>query len=200
MSAYWDFRSILDVYPDEPHFICVSTQKGARCGQRMLSGSDLSRATRILDQMDANKRLSSSYKHLEELAELTLCPRWHRKAGYSQVRSVSNQWKRDIADYAAEVEMEREKAAMAKSKRALSKMKDSVVEIKIELEEEATNYKVCPPVLKFSQQLLMILTGTDCQSSGYDCENRKHPIHHHRQVRGESVFEVCHLHTESFSG
>jgi hypothetical protein len=141
MSAYWDFRSILDVYPDGSDFTCVGiTQKGARCRQRMFSGSDRSCASRILDEMDSHKKLSSSRIYLEDLAGLTLCPRWHRKPGYSQVQSVTTRWKRDIAEYAAEVEEEQERATKVKS-RVLAEKKKTEVNIKVKLDKDVD--KVC---------------------------------------------------------
>ena len=108
----------------------------------MFSGLDILDASITLDKMDRHRKLSSSYKYLEELAELTLCPRWHQKPGYSQVDSIAAQWRRTISKFAVKMEREQEKAAMAESKRALKAMKESIVEIKLELEEDEIKEKV----------------------------------------------------------
>lgn len=149
MLTNWDFRSILDVYPDGPGFTCVGTTKmGARCGQRKIANSDKARAVILLNEMDTLSKLSRSYKYLEELAELTLCPRWHRdKPGHSQVRQVCIRWRAEIAAFKAEMERDEEKAAMIKSKRALAKLRKDVSDIKVKLEEEEVSYKVCPQKL-----------------------------------------------------
>ena len=155
MSTNGDFRYILDVYPDKPGFSCVgTTKKGARCQQNWIANSDKARAARLLNEMGTHKMLSSSYKHLEELAELTLCPRWHRdKPGNCQVQSVCMKWRAKIAKYEAEVEMEQEKAAMIKSERALAKLRKTVDDIKVKLEEEEVTNKVCSQLLNSSQRL-----------------------------------------------
>jgi hypothetical protein len=157
MSANWDFRSILDVYPDRSSFTCVGvTQKGARCGQRMFSGSDLSCASRLLDEMSTLRKLSSSYKYLEELAELTLCPRWHRKPGYSQVRSVSRRWQNKIA----KIEREQEKTAMVKSD-ALADMTKNIDNMIKRLEE--IHNKVCSQFRSLLQTLIALPSALYCQ-------------------------------------
>lgn len=145
MMAKWDFRSILDVYPDEAGFTCVgTTKKNARCGNFMIAGSDKARAALLLNEMDTRSTLSYSYKYLEELAELTLCPRWHRdKPGHDQVRQISMRWRAEIAAFDTKMEREKKKAAMIKSKRALAKLKKDVNTIKVKLEEEEVENKVC---------------------------------------------------------
>lgn len=174
MSVYWDFRSILDVYPDESGFTCVGiTQKGARCRQWMFSGRDLSCASGILDEMGAHKRLSSSYKYLEELAELTLCPRWHRKPGYSQVRSVTMQWKSKIAKHAAEIEREQQLATKIESKRALAEIRNNLVRIRMDLEEDANKDKVCPRIISLLPVLMIDSAGTCCHLPRYGRQDRK---------------------------
>lgn len=59
----------------------------------MFSNNDLDKACRLLDRMAAEEPRSRTVKEtLTQLAELTLCPRWHRKPGYSQVESVAEMW------------------------------------------------------------------------------------------------------------
>ena len=152
----WDFREILDCYPDQPFFTCVGkTKKGTRCGQWMFSGGDLSCASRMLDEMSCYEKLSSSYKDLENLAGLTLCPRWHRKPGYSQVRSVSLEWRTKIATHEAEFERKKERAAMIQSERALASVRKNMSNIKAKLEEEETNDKVYPQLDTLTQILIL---------------------------------------------
>jgi hypothetical protein len=103
--------------------------------------------------MGAHKKLSSSYKYLEELAELTLCPRWHRKPSHSQVRSVTMQWQNKIAKYAAKVQREKEKGSTIKSEPAPAERRKNVVNNKVKIEEEGTNDKVCPQTLSLLQML-----------------------------------------------
>lgn len=154
----WDFREILDCYPDRPGFTCVGiTKKGKRCGQRMFSGSDLSCASRMLDEMSCYEKLSSSYKDLERLAGLTLCPRWHRKPGYSQVRSVSLEWRTKIATHEVEFERRRERVAIIKSERALASVRENVSNIKVKLEEEEIHDKVYPQLDTLTQILILLL-------------------------------------------
>jgi hypothetical protein len=91
MATLWNPRELLGVDPDGP-FTCVgTTQKGVRCRNFYISGSDLSRASNLLDRM-ATSDPWDARAHLSNLAELTLCPRWHRKPGYSQVESMKRKW------------------------------------------------------------------------------------------------------------
>ena len=145
MATYWNFRTILDVAPDEPGFTCVGiTKKGKRCTQspKFFFRSDLSQASELLDMMGAHKKLTNSYKYLEELAELTLCPRWHRKPGSNQVSIVAKRWKMIISERAVKVEREKENAAISKSKQALAEKKGSIVETKTKLEKDALGEEV----------------------------------------------------------
>src|SRR5271154_1588672 len=90
MAFLWDPRAVLNTYPDSSGFTCVGiTQRGARCRQAMISGGDLCKASQILDTM-ASFPPRSRHVHdmLSQLAFLTLCPRWHRKTGYSQVAEM----------------------------------------------------------------------------------------------------------------
>jgi len=137
MSAYWNFRQILDVYPDSSSFTCVGvTKAGARCGQSFLRSSDLSEAARILNTLDRQKSLKSSFDYLEELAYLTLCPCWHQKPDRSQVGQVSQRWEARIAQYGVLLRKQAENAAILKSKRALAKVKGKAEELAQELKEE----------------------------------------------------------------
>lgn len=158
-----DIRAVLGVYPDRSSFTCVGiTQKGARCKNAFFSGSDLSCASRMLDEMNSNKKLSISIKDLEKLAGLTLCPRWHRKPGYSQVRSVSLEWQTKIATYEAKIERQKEKAAMIKSERALAEVKKNSIDIKVKLEEEESYEKVCARLHNLSYELRILTFLLSC--------------------------------------
>lgn len=102
MSAPRNFRKILNVDPQSPQFQCVgTTQKGKPCGQSFFSRDDRAEAGALLNKMDS-KSLKSSYLYIDDLAFLTLCPRWHRKPGYSQVTSVSQRWRLMIQKYEEE--------------------------------------------------------------------------------------------------
>ncbi|TAQ89334.1 hypothetical protein B7494_g2349 [Chlorociboria aeruginascens] len=135
MTAYWDFRRLLDVNPDDPGFTCVgTTKKGLRCRQFFFSGSDLYRAARILDTMDRQQTSSDVCILLKELAGLTLCPRWHRKPGYSQVDEMSYKWQVTIEEYMAHRMQEKLRQIMRGKKqreaaaRARARAEDAVTE------------------------------------------------------------------------
>ena len=172
----WDFREILDCYPDRPSFTCVGiTKKGKRCGQWMFSDSDLSCASRMLDEMSCYEKLSSSYKDLEKLAGLTLCPRMHREPGYNQVHRVSLEWRTKIAMYGEEFERKREKAAMMKSERALASVRENLSNIKVKLEEEEANNKVYPQS-DTVMQILMLHSVRFLPPTHRLSKNRRQPI------------------------
>src|SRR5271170_2523167 len=103
MAQRWDPQEVLDVYPRSSAFTCTgTTKKGTRCGQRMFSRADLSTAAEILDTMAMRRPKSRNLlDELEKLASLTLCPRWHRKPGYSQVSAMVQKWQRMIDNYCA---------------------------------------------------------------------------------------------------
>jgi hypothetical protein len=97
MSVSRNFRKILDVDPDSPRFHCVGVKDGNQCGQRkfFFKKDDLFQASSLLTKMDG-ETLKGSYRYLEEVAFLTLCPRWHRKPEYSQVGQVARRWTQKI--------------------------------------------------------------------------------------------------------
>src|ERR1700760_846169 len=98
MAVYWNFREILDVYP-EKHPQCVAMNKDGktRCQQSPLffSRDDLRQAEELLDRMDRRKDLKSSYQQLDDLAFLLLCPRNHKNL--SKVEAVCGRWRLLIA-------------------------------------------------------------------------------------------------------
>ncbi|KAI9744663.1 MAG: hypothetical protein M1818_002192 [Claussenomyces sp. TS43310] len=104
MAQLWDPCAVLDVYPNSFRFTCVGvTQKGARCRNSFISSSDISEASKILKDMSQHWPLSKAVaEHLIDLARLTLCPRWHRKPGYSQVDSMCHKWRAAIRVYVSE--------------------------------------------------------------------------------------------------
>jgi hypothetical protein len=98
MPTFWDPRCILDIYPNQYGFTCTGiTKKGARCRNSFISNADKTEASKILDWLaerdiiveDLNRRIGPK---LVRLAELTLCPRWHRAGHLSQVDDVSLKW------------------------------------------------------------------------------------------------------------
>src|SRR5271169_4871423 len=104
MASRWDPRAVLNTYPDSSCFTCVgTTQRGARCRQAMISGGDLWKASQILDTMASLSPRSRRVRDmLSDLAYLTLCPRWHRKPGYSQVAEMEQKWQIMIDIHCAE--------------------------------------------------------------------------------------------------
>jgi hypothetical protein len=135
MSAPRNFRKILDVDPQSPHFHCVGeTKKGGRCRQSFFSGDDRAEAGALLTKMDS-KSLKSSYRYLDDLAFLTLCPRWHRKPGYSQVTSVSQRWRLMIQQYEAE-EAYLEWSTTVKVEQSLPGRKAAAQRMQVKVKEE----------------------------------------------------------------
>ena len=111
-AIFWNARQLLDCYPLRAKEKCTgTTKKGTRCGQTFIdrkSESDqilsvLSSKNVVEHGMDDRMKL-----RLQTLAELTLCPRWHRR---SQVDAVYLKWSRIIDNFIneerARVEMQR---------------------------------------------------------------------------------------------
>ena len=111
--VFWDARQLLDCYPLVGEFECTGiTAEGARCRQTFIdrkSESDnilstISSSNIVLQGLNNNMQAQ-----LRHLAELTLCPRWHRDR---QVNAVYLRWVRAIDGYIAEqrarIEMPRE--------------------------------------------------------------------------------------------
>ena len=108
MAARWNFREILNLYPESETFACVYTKVDSQtticCNRRpLLSDVDLRRASELLDSMDKCNSLSVSYNYLEDLARLTLCV-IHAESGLDQVGQISKRWKARIVRYQKEVE------------------------------------------------------------------------------------------------
>ena len=101
MSATWDPSYLLDVHPDRSDFTCVGTTKqGRRCRNSFISAVSLTEASTILAVL---KSMTFRYRRdfivqispkLDRLAELTLCPLWHRdhKHGNCQRPQVYHKW------------------------------------------------------------------------------------------------------------
>lgn len=140
MSTPRNFRKLLDVDPDARPFNCVGvTAGGERCGQFMFDRGDLSRASSLLTKMES-QTLKGSYRYLEELAFLTLCPRWHRNPGYSQVALVTLRWTQKIQ------QREKEEAEMAMTfamKQAIARKAVAAEEVKVTIKEERTGKVTC---------------------------------------------------------
>lgn len=103
MAAIWDPQMLFDAFPDSHSFTCIgTTKKGARCRQFMFSSADRSEASRILETISFLRPKSRRvYDVLPDLAYLMLCPRWHRKPGYSQETKMVQKWQTMIEDYCA---------------------------------------------------------------------------------------------------
>jgi hypothetical protein len=103
--TFWDPRLLLDCYPLREKFKCTgTTKKGARCGQTFIehkSKSDSDRVLSILSSKDiiANGLDDRIKNCLRTLAELTLCPRWHRG---SQSNTVYLKWFQTINSFITE--------------------------------------------------------------------------------------------------
>lgn len=142
MSAPRDFRKILEVDPDSPEYHCVGMRKdGGQCGQRrfFFARDDLSQASVLLTKMDG-QTLKDSYHYLEDLAFLMLCPRWHRKPGYSQVGQVARRWRQKIQ------QLERDEADIALKLLGKCTVAGKLVtaeEAKITIKEERAEKVIC---------------------------------------------------------
>lgn len=89
----WDPEEALDVGPGRCSGI---TLRGLPCRQSMFSRGDISSTDKLLEQlcyMDPRKGIPKEY--LESLAELTLCPRWHREKR-PQGPEVVARWRRAL--------------------------------------------------------------------------------------------------------
>ena len=102
-TKFWDPRFVLDVYPLRDEFSCTgTTKKGLRCGQTFIDMiyesdrilEDLSSKDVVTYGLDERMKLS-----LRELAEQTLCPRWHRNGYQSQTNAVYLKWCRTINNF-----------------------------------------------------------------------------------------------------
>ncbi|RDL40587.1 uncharacterized protein BP5553_00566 [Venustampulla echinocandica] len=103
MTAIPDPESLLDVYPGEGEFTCVgTTQKGVRCRQSFIARRDLREAEDVLETLSQRiyrpEHPTRLLPILTRLAELTLCPRWHRFGRLSQIDRVANRWLMIIQD------------------------------------------------------------------------------------------------------
>jgi hypothetical protein len=99
-----DFRSILDVYPDDPSFTCVGTTKqGRRCRNSFIRNAYLSEANDLLDDLPeivgSGRQQYELLPNLRRLAYLTLCPRWHQTR-LPQVEPVAAKWLSQIQNIA----------------------------------------------------------------------------------------------------
>ncbi|KAF4624458.1 hypothetical protein G7Y89_g13712 [Cudoniella acicularis] len=100
----YDLPSVLNLYPEVSGFTCVGiTQRGLRCRQSFIAHRDLQEASNVLTWLRNNIHLYPSpvdvLPTLRRLAELTLCPRWHRydRPGTpSQAEAVATRWLNSI--------------------------------------------------------------------------------------------------------
>jgi hypothetical protein len=110
-SAFGDFRHVLDVFPNQSAFTCVgTTRQGRRCRQSFISRSDLAQADRTLNIINQFDIYDSAFLvHIQpqlcRLADLTLCPRWHRddRYGNSQRDQTVVKWLSMVERYRNEV-------------------------------------------------------------------------------------------------
>jgi hypothetical protein len=93
--TFWDPRLLLDCYPLRENFKCTgTTKKGARCGQTFIENKSKSDSDRVLSILSSKDIIANGLDDrikncLRILAELTLCPRWHRG---SQSNTVYLKW------------------------------------------------------------------------------------------------------------
>ena len=104
MSIIWDPREVLGLYPEKGGTCVGVTKKGLGCKNSKISGADRAEASEILDAMALRRPKSRAIPEmLEELAGLTLCPRWHRQPGYSQVTEMIRKWQRMIEQHCSSI-------------------------------------------------------------------------------------------------
>src|SRR6266536_3143291 len=107
----WNPRQVLDIYPEECDFTCVGTTKqGRRCRNSFIKRDYLSKASLILDNLpelqDFRSHQSYYLSKLNQLAWLTLCPRWHQTK-IPQADQVAARWLDEILDLDRRRESER---------------------------------------------------------------------------------------------
>ncbi|KAH8601148.1 hypothetical protein B0O99DRAFT_249789 [Bisporella sp. PMI_857] len=139
MDISYDFRKILDAYPE--HNTCVGIAKTVAgiprpCGN-CLNTSNQSIAERILTEM--NKEKSASLKNIEDLASVMLCPHQHNnnsKPYLCQVDEVCVKWEAKVKDHQRAVEKEQAKSAAMMKRQELSKLKRNAEEIMVKINGE----------------------------------------------------------------
>ena len=93
----WNPQSVLDLYHSPASTTCSgTTKKGLRCKQSMIPNADRAKSTNIMLVMSHEEPHSIRPELYDQLAYLTLCPRWHRKPGYSQVYDVAQRFRRSV--------------------------------------------------------------------------------------------------------
>ena len=103
--TFWDPRLLLDCYPLRENFKCTgTTKKGARCGQTFIENKSKSDSDRVLSILSSKDIIANGLDDrikncLRILAELTLCPRWHRG---SQSNTVYLKWFQTINSFITE--------------------------------------------------------------------------------------------------
>jgi hypothetical protein len=111
MSPNWNFREILDVYPESDSFECVGIKEcdDSKCFNKrpLLSDMDLSKAGKMLDDMDHVESLKTSFEYLDEVARNCLCV-VHSDASIDQ---VVERWRNEIV-----LHMQKEIASNARPK------------------------------------------------------------------------------------
>lgn len=114
MTTYWNFRQILNIYPESDGFTCVAARgdESTRCPNKrpLLSDLDLAEAGKLLDSMDNCENLKASYEYLLDLAHLTLCVE-HSESGLRQIAQISGRWQDKII-----LHMKKEVASTARPK------------------------------------------------------------------------------------
>lgn len=111
--------SFMDIYHDGMDFTCVGvTRQGRRCRQSFIANRDRQEANQMLDSFqqsiydyrDFGTYPSALFSRLKSLANLTLCPRWHRfdrPGERSQADSVAIRWLREFEEKYPERRAER---------------------------------------------------------------------------------------------
>ncbi|KUJ23091.1 uncharacterized protein LY89DRAFT_166950 [Mollisia scopiformis] len=144
MPYFWDFRTVLDVDPENDRTCVGTAQKGERCCNP-INRADRATAGLLLDQMDRSKSFKSSIDELEILAELLLCKPVHNnhkaKAYLSQVDTITAEWTIIVEEEYRLMRKRKGKVRAEKAKKELLRMAENARHMKAELEEERADIK-----------------------------------------------------------
>lgn len=141
MTAYWDFRRILNVDPDNI-YTCVGTAKsyGRECRNRV-GVSYRQEGSQVLREMDETKSYSKALANLEDLADLLLCKQQHnnhKKPHLNQINEVSKKWYAVAKEEYVSLK-EAERAAERRAARELASMREAAQLMRDELQRERDN-------------------------------------------------------------
>ena len=142
MTAYWDFRRILKVDPDNNN-TCVGTAKSYNRECRNPVGFGYRQeGSQVLREMDETKSYSKALANLEDLADLLLCKQQHnnqKKPHLNQINEVSRKWYAVAKEEYVSLKKEAERAAERRAARELSLMREAAQLMRDELQREQDN-------------------------------------------------------------